>query len=74
MAVPKKKTSPSKRGMRRGGNGTYKTTMPNVVINKETGEYQLPHHISKDGHYNGRKVIADKKPKVDEENKEETEA
>lgn len=74
MAVPKKKTSPSKRGMRRGGNGTYKTSMPNVVINKETGEYQLPHHISKDGHYNGRKVIDDKKPKVDEENKEEAEA
>ena len=46
MAVPKKKTSPSRRGLRRGGNGTYKANMPNVVINKETGEYQLPHHIS----------------------------
>ncbi len=65
MAVPKKKTSPSKRGLRRGGNGTYKAKMPNVVINKDTGEYQLPHHISKDGFYNGRKVVEEKK-KVEE--------
>ncbi|GHU26777.1 50S ribosomal protein L32 [Bacilli bacterium] len=69
MAVPKKKTSPSKRGMRRGGNGTYKLKVPNVVMNKETGEPQLPHHISLDGHYDGRKVIKDKPPKSKEEKK-----
>lgn len=67
MAVPKKKTSPSRRGLRRGGNGTYKLDMPNVVINKETGEYQLPHHISLDGHYNGKKVIQEKKKSEKEE-------
>ncbi len=60
MAVPKKKTSPCKRGLRRGGNGTYKLNMPNVVVNKETGEYQLPHHISVDGYYKGKKVIQEK--------------
>lgn len=74
MAVPKKKVSPSKRGMRRGGNGTYKTTLPNVVENKTTGEFQLMHHISLDGHYNGKKIIKDKvkKDKNLEENSTET--
>ncbi|MBO4956877.1 MAG: 50S ribosomal protein L32 [Rickettsiales bacterium] len=67
MAVPKKKTSPSRRGLRRGGNGTYRTNMPNVVVNKETGEFQLQHHISLDGHYNGKKVIKDKVKKTSEE-------
>ena len=67
MAVPKKKTSPSRRGLRRGGNGTYKANMPNVVINKETGEYQLPHHISLDGHKNGKKVIQEKVKNKSEE-------
>jgi large subunit ribosomal protein L32 len=60
MAVPKKKTSPSRRGLRRGGNGTYRVSVPNVVINKNTGEYQLPHHISLDGYYNNKKVVKDK--------------
>ena len=68
MAVPKKKTTPSKRGLRRGGNGAYKMKKVNVVINKETGEFQLPHHISLDGHYNGKKVF---KNKVKKENKED---
>jgi large subunit ribosomal protein L32 len=63
MAVPKKKISKSKGGMRRGGNGGYRVEMPNVVIDKTTGEYKLPHHISLDGYYNGKKVIADKKKK-----------
>ena len=63
MAVPKKKTSKSKAGMRKGGNGTYKTKLPNVMIDKDTGEYKLSHHISLDGYYKGRKVLKDKKKK-----------
>lgn len=70
MAVPKKKISKSKGGLRRGGNGAYKTTMPNVVIDKTTGEYKLPHHISLDGYYKGKKVVADK----NKEEKAETKA
>ncbi|MDR1494889.1 MAG: 50S ribosomal protein L32 [Rickettsiales bacterium] len=69
MAVPKKKTTPSRKGMRRGGNGTYRLEVPNVVANKTTGEYQLPHHISLDGYYNGRKVLKDR-PKESREEKE----
>ena len=69
MAVPKKKVSASRRGNRRGGNGTYKLDIPNVVVDKDTGKYKLPHHISIDGMYNGRKVIEEK---VKEEKTEES--
>ena len=58
MAVPKRKTTRSKRGMRRAHDGLKKA---NVIINKTTGEYQLPHHISIDGYYRGHKVLNDKK-------------
>lgn len=64
MAVPKKKTSKSRRNMRRSHHalGTI-----NVVVDKDSGEYKLPHHICKvDGTYNQRKVLVDK-----EENKSE---
>jgi len=56
MAVPKKKTSKSKRDMRR----SHHALKPiNVIVDKETGEYKLPHHMSmKDGTYNGREVLA----------------
>jgi large subunit ribosomal protein L32 len=67
MAVPKRKTSPSKRNMRRGGNGSYKVNLPNVVIDATTGEYKLSHHISVDGYYNGRKVVDLSKKEAAEE-------
>jgi large subunit ribosomal protein L32 len=58
MAVPKKKTSKSKRDMRRSHLALGKI---NVIIDKESGEYRLPHHVSlKDGTYNGREVITAK--------------
>ncbi|MFT6332284.1 MAG: large subunit ribosomal protein L32 [Lentimonas sp.] len=66
MAVPKTKISKSKRGMRRGSNGSYKLNLPNVVADATTGEYKLSHHISVDGYYNGRKVV-DLEKKVAEE-------
>jgi large subunit ribosomal protein L32 len=57
MAVPKRKKSKSRRNMRRGSNGSYFVNIPNVMVNPTTGEYQLAHHISIDGYYNGRKVV-----------------
>lgn len=55
MAVPKKKTTPSKRGMRRSHHALGKI---NIVIDKANGEFRLPHHISlKDGTYNDRDVV-----------------
>lgn len=60
MAVPKRKKSKSRRNMRRGSNGSYSVDFPNVLVDKTTGEFKLAHHVSLDGYYNGRKVIAEK--------------
>jgi len=66
MAVPKKKTSTSKRNMRRSHDALKKIT---VVTDSKTGEYKLPHHVSlKDGFYKGKQVI---KIKSTEESKED---
>jgi large subunit ribosomal protein L32 len=63
MAVPKKKTSTSKRNQRRSHDGL---TRINYGFNKTTGELQLPHQVSTDGYYNGKKVIKEKVKKVAE--------
>lgn len=60
MAVPKKKISKARRGNRRGSNGSYALDLANVVSDKTTGAFKLPHHISLDGYYNGRQVVAEK--------------
>lgn len=58
MAVPKKKTSKSKRNTRRSH---HKLNAINVVVDTITGEYRLPHHMSKlDGTYNDMPVITRK--------------
>lgn len=62
MAVPKRKTSKSKRNMRRAHKSLKKI---NVVVDATTGEFKLPHHISlKDGFYNGKQVVLSK-PEVE---------
>lgn len=53
MAVPKRKTSKSKRNMRRSNHALKNI---NVVEDATTGEFKLPHHVSVDGYYNGRLV------------------
>lgn len=53
MAVPKRKTTKSKRDMRRAHDALSKT---NPVEDKTTGELKRPHHVSSDGYYNGRQV------------------
>jgi large subunit ribosomal protein L32 len=58
MAVPKRKTTPSKRGMRRSG---HKAPTATYVENKQTGELHRPHHIDlKTGMYKGRQIIEPK--------------
>lgn len=55
MAVPKRKTSPSKRGMRRAHDSVKAT---NWVEDSHTGEAKRRHHIDlKTGTYKGRQVI-----------------
>jgi large subunit ribosomal protein L32 len=55
MAVPKRKTTPSRRGMRRAHDAltvTYSCECPSC------GEKKLPHHVCEHcGHYRGRKII-----------------
>ena len=53
MAVPKKKTSKSKRNMRRSGHALPKI---NAIPDSETGDYRLPHHMSS-GRYKNRLII-----------------
>ena len=56
MAVPRRKTSPSRRGMRRSADA-IKT--PTYVEDKDSGELRRPHHIDlKTGMYKGRQVLA----------------
>ena len=55
MAVPKRKTSVSRRNKRRSH---HKIVSSNVVEDKKTGEYRLSHHIDlKTGFYNGKKIL-----------------
>jgi large subunit ribosomal protein L32 len=58
MAVPKKKTSPSRRGMRRSADALKQ---PTYVEDKDSGEMRRPHHIDlKTGMYKGRQVLKSK--------------
>jgi large subunit ribosomal protein L32 len=60
MAVPKRKTTPSRRGMRRAHDKLGKNT---YVEDKESGELRRPHHIDlKSGRYRGKQIL---KPKED---------
>jgi large subunit ribosomal protein L32 len=56
MAVPKKKTSPSRRGMRRSHHALVAETYAEC---KNCGELARPHHVcSHCGYYDGREVAA----------------
>ena len=58
MAVPKKKTSKSRRDMRRSH---HALSVPTVIEDKDTGEFRRPHHVDlKTGMYRGRQVITPK--------------
>tara|TARA_Y100000590_G_scaffold394273_1_gene473303 strand:- start:17423 stop:17602 length:180 start_codon:yes stop_codon:yes gene_type:complete len=59
MAVPKRKTSKSRRNKRRSH---HAIKIANVVEDKKSGEFRLSHHIDlKTGFYKGRQVIEPKK-------------
>ncbi len=58
MAVPKRKTSPSKRNMRRSHDSLVRL---NIVEDKDSGEPRLSHRIDKStGMYNGRQILKQK--------------
>jgi len=58
MAVPKKRVSVSRKGMRNAHRKTVKAV--NLAECKDCGAYKLPHHVCKCGMYNGRQIIAQK--------------
>ena len=59
MAVPKRKTSKSRRNKRRSH---HKIKSANVIEDNKSGEFRLSHHIDlKTGFYNGRQVLEPKK-------------
>lgn len=55
MAVQKSKVTPSRRGMRRSHDALKG---PTLSIEPTSGETHRRHHVSADGYYRGRKVIA----------------
>jgi large subunit ribosomal protein L32 len=58
MAVPKRKTSPSKRNMRRSHDALAR---PVYVEDKNSGELRRPHHIDlKTGMYRGKQILTQK--------------
>ena len=58
MAVPRKKTTVSKRGMRRAHDALKHT---NLREDKDSGEMRRPHHIDMEtGMYRGRQVLQPK--------------
>ena len=58
MAVPKRKTSKSRRNKRR----SHIKFMPkNIIEDKKSGEYRLSHHVDlKTGYYKDRQVFEPK--------------
>ena len=58
MAVPKRKTSKSKRNMRRSHNSLKKI---NIILDKDSGEPRLSHKIDlSTGMYKGREILKKK--------------
>ncbi len=64
MAVQQNRKTPSKRGMRRSHDALG---APTLSVEPTTGETHRRHHVSADGYYKGRKVIADKVVDDDDE-------
>ena len=57
MAVQQNRKTRSRRGMRRSHDAL---TGAALSVESTTGETHLRHHVSPDGYYRGRKVVATK--------------
>jgi large subunit ribosomal protein L32 len=64
MAVQQNRKTSSKRDMRRSHDALGSATLS---VEPTTGETHRRHHVSADGYYRGRKVIADKIVEDDDE-------
>jgi len=55
MAVPKRKTSVSRKRMRRSH---HALSSINLIEDKKSGEFRRSHHVDlKSGYYNGKKIL-----------------
>lgn len=64
MAVPKRKTSKSKRNMRRSHHTLSASTYGEC---QNCGDIKLPHHVcGACGHYNGRQIVREKISEIEE--------
>jgi len=57
MAVQQNKSTRRRRGNRRSHDGLKNTTLS---VDETTGETHRRHHVTADGYYRGRQVVADK--------------
>jgi large subunit ribosomal protein L32 len=64
MAVQKSRKTPSRRGMRRSHDALTATA---VSVDKTSGEAHRRHHMTKDGFYRGRQIVATKAKAGDED-------
>ncbi|TXH77381.1 MAG: 50S ribosomal protein L32 [Lysobacteraceae bacterium] len=64
MAVQKSRVTPSRRGQRRSHDAL---SAKQLATDPTTGEIHLRHHVTKDGYYRGRQVIASKTKVVEED-------
>ncbi|MGE4366588.1 50S ribosomal protein L32 [Thermomonas sp.] len=64
MAVQKSRVSPSRRGMRRAHDAL---SAKQLATDPTSGETHLRHHVTADGYYRGKQVVAPKTQVVDEE-------
>ena len=56
MAVPKRKTSKSRRDKRRSH---HRIKNVNICEDKKSGEFRLSHHVDmKTGFYNGKQILS----------------
>ena len=66
MAVPKRKTSKSKRNMRRSHDSI---TDLNIIEDKDSGEPRLSHRIDfSTGKYNGKEILVKKQKEQKDKN------
>ncbi len=63
MAVQKSKKSRSRRGMRRSHSALSASALS---VDAATGETHRRHHVSPEGYYKGRQVVAQKQVAEDE--------
>jgi large subunit ribosomal protein L32 len=67
MAVQKSRVTRSRRGMRRSHDGLTAATL---AIDSATGETHRRHHVSPEGYYKGRQIVAKKSATVEDDSNE----